>query len=121
MDGPASPLKVMLANEPRAYREVISAVFESLRPDVEVFTVEPEGLDREFQRRVPQLVIFSRLTALVSRDAYAWIELYPEGASHAVVSLAGDRTTYKDMDLDILLSTIDSIAADVHQRARLRG
>lgn len=121
MDGPASPLKVMLANEPRAYREVISAVFKALRPDVEVFTVEPEDLDREFQRRVPQLVIFSRLTGLVSRDAYAWIGLYPGGAAHAVVSVAGARTTHEDMDLETLLSILDDVATDIHQRSRLRG
>lgn len=99
----------MLANEPCSYRQAISAVFKELRPEVEVFTVEPGDLDRAFRRHAPHLVICSRRTKLVSRDAPAWIELYPEGASHAVVSLAGDRTTYPGMDLDTLLSILDGI------------
>ena len=101
----------MLANEPRAYREVISAAFKTLRPDMEVFTVEPEDLDREFLCLAPQIVICTKLTGLVNREALAWIELYPEGASRAVVSLAGDRTTYPDMDLDTLLSILDGAEA----------
>ena len=121
MDIPASPLKVILANEPRAYREVISAVLKELRPDMEVFTIEPKDLDREFVRLVPHLVVCNRLTGLVGRGAPGWIELYPDGASHAVVSLAGDRTTYTYMDLETLISILDGIAAELYQKASLQN
>jgi hypothetical protein len=121
MDAPERPLTVVLANEPRAYREVISAVFEALRPEVEVFTVDPEDLDREVSRLGPHLVVCSRCTGLVGRSAPAWIELYPDGASYAVVSLDGDRKTYADVDLQALLSVLDAVAADVHRGARPRG
>lgn len=121
MDAPASSLKVVLANEPRAYREVISTVLKALRPDAEVFTVNPEDLNREFVRLAPHLVVCSRITELVDRAAPAWIELYPNGSSHAVVSLAGDRATYTEMDLETLISIFDGVAAVVHRGASLQN
>jgi hypothetical protein len=36
---------VLLANEPRAYRESIAQVFRQLRPNVEVVTAEPDELE----------------------------------------------------------------------------
>ena len=38
---PKSRLRVVLANEPLVYREVISATIRALRPRFEVFTKEP--------------------------------------------------------------------------------
>ena len=103
-------MRALLANEPTIYREVISAALKELRPNVEIFTAEPEDLEREFLRLLPQLVICSQLTKRVELDAPVWIELYPHGASHAVVrSLDIRRTTLTDMDFDTLLSILDSI------------
>jgi hypothetical protein len=102
-------MRVLVANEPTVYREVISAAFRELRPGVEVFTAEPEVLDREFSRLKPQLVVCSRLTRRVELDArVVWVLLYPHGASHAVVGcLDGRRTTLARIDFDTLLSILD--------------
>jgi hypothetical protein len=66
-------MRVLVANEPTIYREVISAAFRALRPCIQVFTAEPEELDREFSRLQPQLVVCSRLTRRVELDAPAWV------------------------------------------------
>jgi hypothetical protein len=100
-------MRVLVANEPFVYREVISAAFKELRPHVEVTSAEPQDLDREFSRLVPHLVVCSRVTALVERGATAWVELYPQHASRAVVSLGGEETTSDAMDFDTLLSILD--------------
>jgi hypothetical protein len=85
------------------YREVISSTLREMRPDVEVFTAEPEDLEGEFLRLVPRLVVFSRATELVEREAPAWVALYPEGASYAIVkSPDGSRRTLPRMDFDAL-------------------
>jgi hypothetical protein len=112
-----SGLRVVLANEPAVYREVISSAIAVLRPDFEVFTAEPAYLDREFARRGPRLVVVcSRLTELVERDALAWVQLYPCGASHTLVALDGERPTkVAHMDLDTLLGMLD-VADRVCQR-----
>jgi hypothetical protein len=92
------------------YREVISAALRELRPGIEVFTADPENLEGEFLRLMPQLVVCSRLTKRVEREAPVWIELYPEGASHAVVGNPdGSRTLLPGMDFDTLLAILDRI------------
>jgi hypothetical protein len=104
-----SGLRVVLANEPAVYREVISSAIAVLRPDFEVFTVEPEYLDRELLCLGPRLVVVcSRLTELVQREALAWVQLYPCGASNTLVALDGGRPTkVAHMDLDTLLGVLD--------------
>lgn len=101
-------VRVLVANEPTIYREVISATLKELRPNVEVFTAAPEDLDQEFLRLLPRLVVCSMLTALVEREAPAWVELYPDGVSRAEVGyLGGRRRILSGMNLSILLSILD--------------
>ena len=100
----------MIANGPSMYREVISATLRELRPGIEVFTAEPEDLEGEFLRLTPQLVVCNRLTQRVEFEASVWIELYPDGASHAVVGNPdGSRTRLPGMDFDTLLAILDGI------------
>jgi hypothetical protein len=108
-DTTAICMRALIASEPAIYREVISVALKELRPDIETFTSEPDDLE-EFLRILPQLVVCSRPTKLVEREAPAWIELYPSGASHAVVKgLDGSRRTLPGMDFDTLLSILAGI------------
>jgi hypothetical protein len=100
-------MRVMMANSPRAYREVISAALKELRPNLQIFTAKPEDLDEEFRRLSPHLVVCNWVTELVEREAHCWIELYPDGASESVVSLDGQKITCPEMDLEALLSVLD--------------
>lgn len=58
-------MRTFLANEPRAYREVIAAALRELRPRIEVFITEPEDLDAAVLQRTPHLVVCSQLTEIV--------------------------------------------------------
>ena len=100
-------MRVLVANEPLAYREVISAAFKELRPQMDVHTTEPVDLDKELLRLAPGLVVCSRTTVLVEHKAPAWVELYREHTSGAIVSLAGTKTTFDEMDFGTLLSILD--------------
>lgn len=100
-------VRVLVANEPLAYREVISGVFKELRPQVEVVVADPIDLDREFSRLTPHFVVCSKSTPLVERDALVWVELYPEHGSQAIVSLVGEKAVFDGIDLDTLLSILD--------------
>lgn len=53
-------IRVLVANDPRAYREAISFALPKLRPLVEVFPAEPEELEREARRVLPHLILCSR-------------------------------------------------------------
>jgi len=103
-------VRVLIANEPSIYREVISSALEVLRPGVEVFTAEPDDLEQEFLRLLPDLVVCSHTTKRVEIDAPAWVSLYPDGASYAVVSdPEGSRRTFSRIGFDNLLSILDGI------------
>jgi hypothetical protein len=103
-------VRALITNTPAMYREVISATLRELRPEVEVFTANPEDLEREFSRLLPQLVVCNRPTKRVELEAPVWIELYPDGASYVIVGrLDGSRTLLLTMDFDTLLAILDGV------------
>ncbi|MDQ3045421.1 MAG: hypothetical protein M3R06_09790 [Chloroflexota bacterium] len=104
-------VRVVVANEPRAYREAIGTVMRELRPDVEVVTVEPGDLDDEVFRCPPLLVVCSRLTDAVLAYCKSWIALYPNGESHAEISIGGRFITLADVAFDALMSLLDEAVA----------
>jgi len=100
-------VRILLANEPRSYREAIAGAIRNLKPLVEVDEVEPEALDSEVERYAPHLVICSRLTPLVESEALAWVELYPGHGALSSVGLRGERSTVARMELAELLAIAD--------------
>jgi hypothetical protein len=104
---PVSAPCIVVANEPRAYREALARAFRVRRPDVPVFLAEPGGLDRAVLDRAPAVVVCSALSAVVRTRPRTWIVLYPGGEDRAVLSVAGVRRTFVGVELDALLATID--------------
>jgi len=104
------PLRVLLANEPRSYRESIAAVFRQLRPGLQVKVVEPDALDSSVALFDPDVVICSRVTETVIERVPVWVELYPEHAAQSVASEGGRRTEYAEIQLDDLLGILDRAA-----------
>jgi hypothetical protein len=99
--------RVLMANEPRAYREGIAAVISQLRPEVEIQTVEPDHLDASIERFSPDMVICSKATDALEGGVRVWVELYPENASYSVASIGGRRMEYPEIQLPDLLSIVD--------------
>jgi hypothetical protein len=101
------PLSVVVANEPRTYRDVMAAAFRSLRPHLEVTAVEPDELDVHLARHAPQVVVYSRASEAVQAGTFAWVLLYPDGANRATISIAGQRTSVADIQFEDLLGVLD--------------
>ena len=99
--------RILMANEPRAYREGIAAVMSQLRPAVEVETVEPEALDDSIERHVPDMVICSKATETLKSRVRVWVELYPENGAVSVANIGGRRVEYTEIQLPDLLSIVD--------------
>jgi hypothetical protein len=99
--------RVLMANEPRAYREGIAAVISQLRPEVEIETVEPDALDTSIERFSPDMVICSKATDALKSGVRVWVELYPENAPLSVASIGGRRMEYAEIQLPDLLSIVD--------------
>ena len=99
--------RILMANEPRAYREGIAAVIGQLRPEVEVTTVEPSALDASISRFSPDMVICSKATDALKDGVRVWVELYPDNAAYSVASIGGRRMEYTEIQLPDLLSILD--------------
>jgi excisionase family DNA binding protein len=97
---------IILANEPRAYREVIAGTLRALHPGLAIAVLEPAELLPRLGRARPVLVIYSKPEPAVALGAPASVQLYPDGAGHAVVNLAGQHTVVADFALDDLLALI---------------
>lgn len=101
-------LRILLANEPRSYREAIAGVLGNLYPQAEVVTVAPEALDSELKSRAPQLVIRSHIiTPAVQSGTLAWVKLYPEHEALAESNVGGRHSTIRDIELADCLSAVD--------------
>lgn len=100
---------ILMANEPRSYREAMAAGIRLLRPNVEVVVVEPDGLDAGVQRHEPDLVVCSKATDRVRYGVHAWIELYPESGARSTVNVDGEERAFEDIQLSDLLSVVDRV------------
>lgn len=102
-------IRVLLANEPRTYREAISEALQEFRPHVEVSASEPGDLDSEVVRRDPHLVVHSRDLVADEAPSYppAWVMLYPDGEDRADVRILEERTTVPNVRFSDLLSILD--------------
>jgi hypothetical protein len=100
-------LRIIVGNEPRAYRDVIAATITALCPEATVMTAEPADLDGALADVGPALVVCSRLTPLIEERTVTWIVLYADGTPFSEISVAGDRSIVLDMDFDRLLAVVE--------------
>ena len=98
---------MLLANEPRTYREVLVHALRAIRPRVEVGTVDPEDIDDEIVRLRPHLVVCSRGRAALREGVLTWVMLYPDGENRAEVVTAGGRAMLVGLRFDDFLSIVD--------------
>ena len=100
---------IVVANEPRAYREAFAAVLQALRPHLEVICIEPGDLDGTVAHGRPHLVLCSQLTEAVQMCCDSWILLYPNRKNRALISVAGRWTVVTNIAFPDLLSVIDEL------------
>jgi hypothetical protein len=98
---------VLLANEPRAYRETLAVALRLLRPQTTILVADPERLDDCVLQHAPRVVICSGLTSVVETQVRIWVVLYPHGGSGAILHIRGERTTVNGMDLAGIAHLID--------------
>jgi len=98
---------VLLANDPRSYREAIATVISQTRPDVVVETADPGVLDERITPPIPDMVVCSKATGAVRSKVPVWVELYPDHGSRSLVSIRGSLEEHDDMKLTDLLAIVD--------------
>jgi hypothetical protein len=98
---------VAIEDEYRAYREVIAAGLEALRPDTEVAAGGLDLLEGELARLDPEVVVCSRPQPAGSGVRPAWVELSLDPTRPTKVSLGGRRSESTNPTLETLLAVID--------------
>lgn len=98
--------RILVANEPLAYRETVAAALRCLRPEADVAETTDRP-DVPLPDSPPHLLICSDPALPHRLPAPAWVLLYPDGASHVVVCLDGDQRHTSDITFDDLLAVVD--------------
>ncbi len=100
-------MRILLANEPRSYREAFADAFRALRPHVEVITVEPEAIEEEVLRLRPDVVVCSRTTPAIRTAASSWMEVLVE--NEALLVRTSETGQFYDLNpgFETLLAFVD--------------
>lgn len=106
-------VRVLVANEPRAYREVFVSALQTLRSTAEIVEARPEDLDREVKRFRPDLVLCSRISSVVEEMVHNWVLLYPENEPSIMIYTHGELSTVGNIDLEELVSLVDRTAETI--------
>jgi hypothetical protein len=118
VDRSAPAPRILLANEPRLYRDVLAAALAQLRPQSRVLTADAPELDAAVAHHRPDFVVCSGLTEAVRSQALAWAVLYPAGSRHADIGLAGARLTLHEVEFTGLLMLHDCAATLAQMREK---
>lgn len=102
-----SPACVLIANEPRAYRDTIAVALRMLRPQTDVVVGEPERVDETVMSRAPEFVICSHLTTVVETRVPTWVVLDLEGSLVIIHHACGEQEMMKEIDLNGIVRLLD--------------
>ena len=104
-------MRLVVAIEPRSYRQVIGEAIRALRPHVEVTVLEPGMLGAGVRRLEPELVFADQPDTFGPEGGPtgrpAWVEFRPYEEPPARVCLAGRRWELEAVELSDLLSIVD--------------
>jgi len=116
---------VALEDEYRAYREVLAAGVQSMRPGARVATTVPASLEEEVARFDPQVIICSSPGVEDAGNATTWIELSTDPSRPTVVRLGKRRFEQTNPTFDALLAIVDEAGrlaeAEAREKDRLSG
>jgi|SRR5215211_597238 len=99
--------RILVANEPRSYREAVAIAIEALLPDAEVLVFDPESLEAPVTDLDVDFMLCSRSPGSSRAGRLVWVELYPNGETLARVHRDGKTFTLLDVELGDLLALID--------------
>jgi hypothetical protein len=111
-----------MEDEYRAYREVIAAGIETLRPGTEVAAIGLDHLEGELARLDPQVVVCSRPGGATETEGrFAWVELSLDPRRPTKIILGGRRSESTNPTLETLLAVIDGAEGLSRSRGSDRG
>jgi len=113
-------VQVIVAIEPRSYRQAIGQAIQALRPHVEVIILEPGTLRAGVTRLNPELVFAACPDTFVPTARSAWVQFRPYEEPPARICLGGRSWELEEVELDNLLSLVDE-TEELSRRGRDLG
>ena len=100
-------IRIVVASEPRAYREALAGVLSACHPGSSVVAADPAEIHRMPEAVTGALVLSNEITVGVSEFAAGWIRLTPEGAVDTS-SVADVEAMAKPSGLEAVVRAVDS-------------
>ena len=100
---------VALEDDYRAYREVIAAGIQVLRPQVEAATSGLDALEVEIARLDPHVVVCNLPATMGPGDRVAWVKLSLDPTWPTVICVGGRYSEVRNPIFETLLGVIDEV------------
>lgn len=110
-----SVTRVLVAVEPRMYREVLVLALRKHRPDAEAVLAKPDDMEWVAESFEPDLVVGSRIPTSVRETVRAWVELVARDGLCAEISVGGRRSEIMDVGIEDLIRILDEAEALAHR------
>ncbi len=112
---------VALEDDYRAYREVIAAALQVLRPHVEVATTGLDTLKEEVTRLDPHVVVSELPATAGSGDRLAWVQLSLDPTRPTKLWLDESYLERKNPTLEVLLEAVDEAGRLIGKQSNTKG
>jgi hypothetical protein len=113
-------MRVLIAIEPRSYREVIGQAIQAFKPHLEVAVVESEDLWVALERLDPGLIFADRPNNAAA-DRSSWVEFRPYEQPPAKIWVGGRYRELEEVEFSDLLSVVDEAEELARTRRRPRN
>ena len=102
-------VRILVAIEPKMYREVLALHFRQERPLSKVVLASPQTLQAEAERTRPHLIVANEVPPELKEEigVFFWVELSTDDGLVASISADGYSTTIQDVSLQDLLAAVD--------------
>jgi hypothetical protein len=100
-------VRILVAFEPRMYREVLAFHLRQERPQSEVVLASPQTLRDEAKRMRPHLIVANEVPPMLREMSFFWVELHTGERLVADIRADGYSTTIHDVSLQDLLAVVD--------------
>jgi hypothetical protein len=109
-------VRILVAIEPRMYREVLAFHIRNQRPRSEIVLASPETLRDEVERTRPHLIVANMVPPELKEMRY-WVEICTDEGLMATISADGYFAIIHDVSLEDLLVAVDKAAEDLANRS----
>jgi hypothetical protein len=104
-----SYMRILVAVEPKMYRETLVHCIRTNRPDADVRLADPDSLDREASSFGPHLIVCNDDAPNVRGvNVPSWVVVrYHDGLDASVILDEQDTRLYQDMSIEDLIGVVE--------------